>query len=78
MTVLGEKEFVRLRETRTYARAMKNFDENIKPGFQNSEDDEQYIHFPKAGLKDRPELGLVGDTVTVERYPSLLLFLLIR
>ena len=67
-SVVGEKDFLNLRETSAYARAMKNFDENIKPGFYTSSDDEQFVNFPKASLKDRPERGLSKDTITVTRY----------
>ena len=65
--VVGEKEFVRLREKSGYAIGMKHFDQNVKTGFHTSDIDEQYINFPKAMLKDRPELGLSKDTITVKR-----------
>lgn len=74
-TVVGEKEFVKFRETRAYASGMEFFDETVKPGFHTTDDDEQYINFPKAGLKDRPQLGLSKDTLTVKRYSELLLCL---
>lgn len=66
--VIGENDFIRIRETSAYSRAMKHFDESIKPGFHTSDDNEQYVNFPKAGLKDRPELGLSKDTIAVKRY----------
>ena len=66
--VVGEEAFARLRQTRAYAGAMKHFDEIIKPSFHTSEDDEQYVNFPKAGLADRPNLGLTKDTITIQRH----------
>lgn len=68
--VVGEKEFVRLREKSCYALGMKHFDQHVKTGFHTSDLDEQYINFPKAGLKDRVDLGLSKDTITVKRYSS--------
>jgi hypothetical protein len=44
---------------------MKTFDENIKPGFRSRDDEEQYVTFPKVGLKDDPTRGLKSDTITV-------------
>ena len=67
-TTVGEKEFVKFRETGAYALGMKQFDEIVKPGFHTSDVDEQYINFPKAGLKDRPLFGLSKDTITVKKY----------
>ena len=67
--VVGEKEFIRLREQSCYALGMKHFDQHVKTGFHTSDLDEQYINFPKAGLKARPDLGLFKDTITIKRYP---------
>ena len=77
-SIVGEDEFVRLRETGAYARAMKNFDDHIKQEFYHCEDDEQYVNFPRAGLKDRPEKGLLHNTITIKRYLLLLLLFLPR
>ena len=71
-SVVGEKEYIRIRDTSAYTRAMKHFDETIKPGFHISEDNEQYVNFPKAGLKDQREKGLSKDTITIQRYWQLL------
>ena len=66
--VVGEKQFVRLREKKCYAFGMRHFDQHVKVGFHTSELDEQYITFPKAQLQDRPGMGLAKDTITVKRY----------
>jgi hypothetical protein len=44
---------------------MKTFDENIKPEFRSRDDEDQYVTFPKANLKDDPAKGLKSDTITV-------------
>ncbi|KAI4255015.1 MAG: hypothetical protein L6R42_006950 [Xanthoria sp. 1 TBL-2021] len=65
--VMGEKEFLRVRETAAYAQAMQHFNDNIKPGFDTSQAGEHYVNFPKAGLKDNPAKGLSKDTITITR-----------
>ena len=65
--VIGERDFIAIRETGAYARAMEHFDKVIKRGFYTSDEDEQYVNSPKAELKDRPERGLSKDTITVKR-----------
>ena len=63
--VVGERAYLDLREQDSYRIAMKTFDENIKPGFCSRDDEEQYVTFPKACLKDDPDKGLQSDTITV-------------
>jgi len=63
--VVGERSFLELREQDAYRRAMKDFDKNIKPGFRSKDDEEQYVNFPKADLKDDPAKGLKANTITV-------------
>ena len=65
--VVGDSDFIRLRDSGALTRAMKHFNDYIKPGFYSSEEDEQYISFPKAGLKDRPKRGLAQNCITVTR-----------
>ena len=65
--VVGESDFVRIRKTSAYAQAMKHFDEVIKPGFNTSDDHEQFVTFPRAQLKDLDWRGLSRDTLTVKR-----------
>lgn len=69
-TVVGDRAYLDLVEQDSYRRAMKTFDENIKPGFRTVQDEEQYINFPKANLKDDPTKGLTNDTITVEAYAT--------
>lgn len=63
--VVGERAYLELRESDPYRRAMKTFDENIKPGFRSRDDEEQFVTFPKANLKDDPAKDLKSDTITV-------------
>jgi len=65
--VVGDGDFIKLRDSGALTRAMKHFNDYIKPGFYSSEEDEQYISFPKAGLKDRPRKGLSQNCITVKR-----------
>lgn len=65
--VVGERNFIKIRENGTLARAMKTFNDTIKPGFYSSEDDEHYVNFPKAGLKDVPEKGLSQSELTIAK-----------
>ncbi len=64
-TVVGERTYLDLQEQDCYRLAMKTFDENIKPGYRSRDDEEQYVNFPKACLKDDISKGLQSDTVTV-------------
>ena len=49
--IVGEDDFVILRKHKGYQHAMKQFDVSVKPAFTSS-DDEFFINFPRAGLKD--------------------------
>ena len=69
--VVGEADFLKLRESGALSRAMKHFNDYVKPGFYSSKDEESYINFPKAGLPENPEKGLSKDTITVKRSVSL-------
>lgn len=62
---VGDRAFIDLRETNGYRLAMKQFDEVIKPGFRSRDDEEQYVNFPKAGLKDKPSRGVSANTITL-------------
>ncbi|KAL9114873.1 MAG: hypothetical protein Q9227_001116 [Pyrenula ochraceoflavens] len=64
-TVVGDRAYLDLKEKDSYRLAMRTFDENIKPSFHSKDDEDQYITFPKAKLKDDPSSGLQSDTITV-------------
>lgn len=63
--VVGEKVFLDLKETDAFRLAMKHFDETIKPGFRSRDDQDQYVHFPLANLKDEPAKGLKNSCITM-------------
>jgi hypothetical protein len=61
--MVGERAFFDLKEHDAYRRAMKDFDENIKPGFRGKDDDVQYVNFPMANIKDNKARGITGNTL---------------
>ena len=63
--VVGERAYLDLREQDSYRHAMKTFDESIKPGFRSKDDEDQFVNFPKANLKDNPKMNLQSNTITV-------------
>ena len=63
--IVGSREYVELKEKDGYRRAMKQFDESVKPSFRSRDDENQYINFPMAGLKDEPAKNLKSDTIGV-------------
>ena len=70
--VVGEKVFLDLKETDAFRLAMKHFDETIKPGFRSRDDQDQYVHFPLANLKDEPAKGLKNSCITMTGFVMLL------
>jgi len=63
--MVGERAFFDLKETDAYRRAMKDFDENIKPAFRGKDDESQYVNFPMAKIKDNSSKGIKGNTLTL-------------
>ncbi|OCL00822.1 actin-like ATPase domain-containing protein [Cenococcum geophilum 1.58] len=63
--MVGERVYLDLKETDAYRRAMKDFDENIKPSFQGTGDETAYVNFPMAKIKDNPSKGIAGNTLTL-------------
>jgi hypothetical protein len=63
--IVGERAYLDLRETDAYRRAMKDFDENIKPSFSGKGDEIAYVSFPMANIKDDPSKGIKGNTLTL-------------
>jgi hypothetical protein len=67
-TVVGDRAYLDLQETDAYRRVMKTFDEIIKPSFRSVDDEDQYVNFNKANLKDDPAKGLQNGSITVTGY----------
>ncbi|KAI9654197.1 MAG: hypothetical protein M1821_006725 [Bathelium mastoideum] len=63
--MVGERQYLDLRETDAYRRAMKNFDENIKPEYQGENNDVTYINFPMAQIADNESKGIRNGTLTL-------------
>ena len=63
--IVGERAYIELRETNGYRLAMKQFDESIKPAFRSRDDEDQYINFPMANLKDDPSKKIKSNCITL-------------
>jgi hypothetical protein len=63
---VGERAHLDLKQTDPYRRAMKTFDETIKPGFRGVDDEVVYISFPMASIADNPSKGIKGNTMTLK------------
>ena len=66
--IVGERAYIELRETNGYRLAMKQFDESIKPAFRSRDDEDQYINFPMANLKDDPTKKIKSNCITLTGY----------
>ncbi|KAL9040436.1 MAG: hypothetical protein Q9214_004488 [Letrouitia sp. 1 TL-2023] len=62
-SIVGEKAYIKLKGTTGYRLAMKQFDENIKPAFRSRDDEDQYISFPMANLKDSVTKGIKSNSI---------------
>lgn len=59
--VVGKKHFENLKRSIGWAKAIKEFDTNIKTSFNGDVSEIYYINFPKAELEDNPDAGLFGN-----------------
>jgi hypothetical protein len=67
---VGEDKFERLLSD-AHTRAMKHFNEIVNPESGGSDDvEEQYITFPKAGLKNNPSKTLLNDALAMKRHST--------
>ena len=73
--IVGERAYIELRETNGYRLAMKQFDESIKPGFRSRDDEEVYINFPMANLKDNPAKRIKSNCITLTGFVHVLVML---
>jgi len=58
--IVGEDQFVKLRKTKGFRLAMKQFDETIKTAFMSPEED-YYVNFPMANLADDKIHGISSN-----------------
>lgn len=56
--VVGEDQFCSLKKTVGWAKALNEFDKNIKTAFNGDSTETHYVTFPKAGLQDDSEEGV--------------------
>ena len=66
--LVGEDQFYHLKKTIGWAKALNDFDKNIKTAFNGDLDDIHYISFPKAELEDDPNEGLKGNCWEMSGY----------
>lgn len=59
--VVGEDQFYHLRKTKGFDEAMQQFDRSIKTAFQGEPDEEYFVNFPMANLKDDPANNIKGN-----------------
>lgn len=59
--VVGDEQFVNLKKTIGWAKAINEFDKNIKTAFDGDVTDVHYVNFPKAELQDDLTEGLVNN-----------------
>lgn len=59
--VVGDEQFINLKKSVGWAKALNEFDKNIKTAFDGDTTDVHYVTFPKAQLKDDPDEGLISN-----------------
>ncbi|KAF3051457.1 hypothetical protein E8E11_010107 [Didymella keratinophila] len=60
---IGEDVLGPLKKGDSWRRALKDFDDNIKPGFQGRGDEPKFVSFPMANLPDKEESGVSNGHV---------------
>ncbi|KAK8123027.1 hsp70 protein [Apiospora sp. TS-2023a] len=63
--VVGETQWITLKKTLGWAKAAKEWDRVIKPGFRGNLKDEHFIMFPQANLEDDEEVRLKDNCWTM-------------
>lgn len=66
--VVGEDQFFRLRKTRGFEEAVSQFDKSIKVAFRGGVDEEYYVNFPMANLRDDPVNNIQANCWTLQGY----------
>ena len=69
--LVGEDQFYHLRKTKGYQEAMKQFDRQIKTAFRGTADEDYFVNFPMANLKDDKKRRLVSNCWNMKGYVSL-------
>lgn len=59
--VVGDDQFANLKKSVGWAKALNEFDKNIKTAFAGDVTDTYYVNFPKASLEDDPDENLISN-----------------
>lgn len=66
--VVGEEQWITLKETPGWVKAAIEWDRVIKPGFRGNLKEEHFIMFPQANLEDDEEVRLKDNCWTMTGY----------
>lgn len=66
--VVGEDQFFRLRKTKGFEEAVSQFDKSIKVAFRGGVDEEYYVNFPMANLRDDPLNNIQANCWNMKGY----------
>ena len=70
--LLEEEEFITLKKNPLFVETLKKFDQEIKPVFSSSSTRQFTVQLKGARLTDYPDGNLRNNTMTLDRYGSLL------
>lgn len=65
--LVGKEQWRVLRSSKAYNHAAKYFERDVKRNFMNNEDDEYFVSFPMAKLRNDPERGLESNCWSMTR-----------
>ena len=66
--VVGEDQFYHLRTTKGFEEALLQFDKSIKVAFRGGLDEEYYVNFPTADLRDDPWNNIQANCWNMKGY----------
>lgn len=65
--LVGKEQWRVLQSSKGYNYAAKYFDRDVKRNFMNNEDDEFFVTFPMARLRNDPDRGLESNCWSMTR-----------
>jgi len=65
--LVGEEKWQEFRTSKSFFRAERSFEQEVKKAFNGRDGEEYYINFPMAKLADNPEAGLEADCWALTR-----------
>lgn len=60
--LVGEDQYFHLRKTRGFEQATEQFDRSIKTAFRGDQEEDYFVNFPMANLKDDQANNLQSQT----------------